>query len=199
MKNITVLFTVVALLFCTACSNSDLPAPESSSDAQQTEIIGQTVRADFENKQVYEWQDYYHTEELFGPDFELKLELEAFPDTVFIWRNITVYAYANGELTPLISGIPLWNAFFTDLNDDGFPELCTTVSRGSGIIDEHIIVYDYHNQQEYVLAARFEFDYSLYLENDTLYVRELPYLRGEQTEAAIGQLAIEDDALVMVQ
>lgn len=199
MKRITVLLTIMTLLLCTACSDSVTSASESSNEAQQTELIGKTVQAEWEDNQVYEWRDYYITDTPFGPDFELKLELAEFPDTVFIWRDTAIYAYANDELCPLVYGMPLWNAFFTDLNDDGFPELCTTVSFGSGIIDERIVVYDYHNKQEYVLADRTVSDYSLYSENDTLYVRELPYARGEHAEANTGQLAIENGELVMKQ
>ena len=33
--------------------------------------------------------------------------------------------------------MPLWNAYFTDLNGDGSPELCITVSYGSSMFDEY--------------------------------------------------------------
>lgn len=212
LKRITVPLALTALLLCTACHNIVPSVSENSSDVQYVKntniinsnafVFNNVVQVDWECQKVYKWKDYfyynYETDE--NPpvyDFELKLELKDFPDTVFIWRNDGIYSYENGEEYPLAYGTSLWNAFFTDLNSDGFPELCVTVSIGSGIIDDHIIVYDYHNKKNYVLAERFNFDYSLYLENDELYVRKLPYLRGENSEADIGKLAIENDELVM--
>ena len=44
-----------------------------------------------------------------------------------------------------------------------------------------------------------KFDYSLYLENDNLYVRQLPYLRGEDSKENIGKLLIDNNELVIKQ
>lgn len=188
MKKIMVLLTTTTLLLCTACSNSKTN--------ENTDI----VNVDWENNKVYKWQDYYkYAESPFGEDFEIQLKLADFPDTVFIWRTFSISDYTNGEERVLVNGMPVVNAFFTDLNSDGFPELCTSVCFGNGICDEHIVVYDYHNEIEHTIWDRMNFDYFLYLENDELYVRELPYVRGENPEENIGKLVIENDKLVMKQ
>ena len=201
MKRITIPLTITALLLCTACSNSQIHENSTDSINNNDPLSdNKIVQVDWEHNKVYQWQDYSEADgNPFGEDFERKLELADFPDTVFIWRNDSIYAYANGEESTLASGMPLWNAFFADLNSDGFPELCTTASIGNGLSDDHVIVYDYHNKKEYALWRRAEFDYSLYLENDELYVRELPYERDKNTKAKIGQLAIENGELVMKQ
>ena len=211
MKKLAVPLMTSVLLLCTACDSAESAVPEIKNHIQiqnaeinrnlQEHDIPETVRADWEEGTVYKWQDYCADgAATFGEDFELQLELADFPDTVFIWRNTAIYTCADSVLSEhLVYGMPIWNAFFADLNDDGFPELCTTVSFGSGIIDEHIVVYDYHNQKEYVLTDRMAYDYYLYAEDDVLYVRKLPYLRGEETEAETGILALENEELVMQQ
>lgn len=149
----------------------------------------------WDQNKVYQWGEYP-----FEEDFELKLELAEFPDTVFIWRENTIYAYENGQERGLVEGMPLLNAYFTDLNGDGYPELCTTVAFGSGIVDEHIIVYDYHNDKAYTLWDRMEFDYILFSEDGELYVMKLSYDRDSRygdSEAVVGGLAIENGELIM--
>lgn len=209
LKRISMLLTVLTLLYCTACDSTESSVSEIRDDIQiqnaainrnlQECDIPETVQADWEEGTVYEWRDYDGSHEFpFGEGFELQLELADFPDTVFIWRNTAIYTCADGVLSEhLVYGMPLWNAFFADLNADGYPELCTTVSIGSGIIDEHIVVYDYHNQKKYVLADRMAYDYYLYTEDNVLYVRKLPYLRGEETEAETGKLVLENGELIM--
>lgn len=191
MKRPAALLLLTAILLCTACSGSASgtsddtvsPAPESSAAVLP---------------EVYLWQDYFETDEFpFGEDFELKYELAEFPDTVFIWKDYTIYSYENGEERSIVSGMPLWNAFFTDLNADGYPELCTTASWGSGIVSDSVFVFDYHNDKAYGLSDRMNYDYSLYLKNGKLYVRQLPYNRDENTKANVGKLAIKNDELVM--
>lgn len=154
------------------------------------------VHIDWNTTKVYRWQDYFSTDEYpFEEDFEQKIELTDFPDTVFIWRTFGIVASIDGEECVLATGMPLWNAFFTDLNSDGFPELCTTVSFGSGIVDNHIVVYDYHNEKEYTLWERMHFDYSLYLDNGELFVLKSPYWNKEGDLEEVGKLQIENDIL----
>ena len=48
-----------------------------------------------------------------------------------------------------------------DINGDGHPELCTTVTAGSGIISTMIVVYDVVNDQGYMLNDRGDYDYAI--------------------------------------
>ena len=193
----TAFFIAAVLLCCTACADSrtNESKPDSITQDDSSSADG-IVQVDWQTQRVYQWQDYYRKDYPFGEDFELHLALADFPDTEFIWRDMSIYAAENGEECALLGGMPLWNAFFTDLNGDGYPELCSTVSFGSGIIDDHIIVYDHHNQTHHTLNARFSFDYSLYLEDDVLYVRKVPYPAGADTEEEIGILALEQGGLI---
>lgn len=40
----------------------------------------------------------------------------------------------------LYTGMPIWNTYFCDLTGDGLPELCSTLSFGSGMIDSRTIL-----------------------------------------------------------
>lgn len=99
-------------------------------------------------------------------DASLTLEVPEFPGVVFTWTPGTVTARAGAEETVLFSGMPVWNVFLCDLTQDGRPEFCATVSFGSGMVDNHIVVYDYSANATYTLWDRGEYDYALTLGND---------------------------------
>ena len=96
---------------------------------------------------------------------------------------------------PLYIGMPIWSVYFCDLNGDGRRELCSQVSWGSGMIDEHVVVCDYAAGEGYDLWERFEYDYFLRLEDGELKALKCPYLRyyedGEVT--AEGKLSLAED------
>ena len=94
-----------------------------------------------------------------------------------------------GEST-LIRGMPIWNAFFTDVTGDGSPDICATVSFGSGIVDTHVVVYDYANRQEYTLWDRGYFDYHLRTEDGRLLCDQKPYMKT--SVLATGELILVD-------
>lgn len=108
-----------------------------------------------------------------------QISLSAFTDTVFCGTNYEIYAVENGNRRPLVSGMPIHNAYFTDISGDGKPEICATVSFGSGIIDDHIVVYDYAAGEMFALWERGEFDYRLELENSSLLVMKSQYPDGK--------------------
>ena len=84
--------------------------------------------------------------------------------------------------TVLFSGMPIWNACFTDVTGDGLPDICATVSFGSGMVDTHVVVYDYANRQEYTLWDRGVFDYSLRIEDGVLLCEQYSYPSGTPLE-----------------
>lgn len=69
----------------------------------------------------------------------------------FRWYPEKMDAVTGNEVTQLYTGMPIWNTYFCDLTGDGFPDLCSTLTFGSGIIDSRIIVYDYANGASYTL------------------------------------------------
>lgn len=97
------------------------------------------------------------------------LMLDAFPGVTFYADSMAVSAEEGGVRTTLIDGMPVWNVFLYDLTGDGRPELCATVSFGSGIVDEHIVVYDYALHRTYTLWERGVYDFRLEQEDHVLY------------------------------
>lgn len=89
----------------------------------------------------------------------------------FKWSSEAVSA--NGET--LFWGMPVWNVYLADLNGDGLREIVSCASLGSGIIDERIYVYDYSGKQLYVLKNRMKSDFTLFMNNGEVWVRESKY------------------------
>ena len=131
---------------------------------------------------VVQWLDYYNDFEGFSWDSSKEITVAAFPGVTFRWTAGSVEAVENGKTRTLFAGMPVWSVYFTDLTGDGKPDLCATVSFGSGIVDEHIIVYDYVNKQSYVLWDRMQFDFHLYTVDGALYVGKTPYMGDKQVD-----------------
>ena len=87
--------------------------------------------------------------------------------------------------------MPIWYAYFCDLNGDGVSELCAGTSLGSGMVDDRIEVYDFVKQQLYTLQDRGKYDYTLSEENGILIVTVTDY----RTNNIVGKgsLALEED------
>ena len=64
--------------------------------------------------------------------------------------------------------MPIWSVYFCDLTGDGKLELCSTLSIGSGIVNDQILVYDYADGTGYDLSDRGNFDYILTVQEDSL-------------------------------
>lgn len=129
------------------------------------------------------------------PRDKCNIVLPEYPDTVFCCNGLHLWAERAGEKTPLYSGMPIWSVYFCDLNGDGKRELCSQVSWGSGMIDEHIEVWDYAAGAGYSLWKRCEYDYFLRLDDGELKALKSPYMlyfeNGEVT--AEGKLSFAED------
>jgi len=143
------------------------------------------------------WFDYYFDEKM-PWDGRLELELPEYPGTVFQWTPYEVKAIDSGGEKTLFTGMPIWNVYLADLTGDGLPELCATVSIGSGIIDERILVCDYSTGKIYDLNDRMYYDYALYLDNGRLMVKQTKYPNPQGDVLATGELAIVDGELTAV-
>lgn len=140
--------------------------------------------------EVVEWLDYYNDFEGFSWDSSKEITVAAFPGVTFRWTAGSVEAIENGRTRTLFSGMPVLNVYFTDMTGDDKPELCATVVFGSGMIDEHIVVYDYVNKQSYTLWDRGTFDYHLYTVDGALLVGKMPYMGDKQVD--YGTLVMQD-------
>lgn len=128
-------------------------------------------------------------------DGNLEIELPEYPDVTFRWYPEKMDAVTGNEITKLYTGMPIWNTYFCDLTGDGLPDLCSTLTFGSGVIDSHIIVYDYANGTSYMLEDRGKYDYSLRL-NETdgcLWVVKKAY--NSDDIVATGKLLFADNCL----
>lgn len=142
------------------------------------------------------WFDYFKDHVNMYEDGALELSIPELPEVTFRGSSGQMEAVgADGEITPLYSGMPIWNAYLCDLTGDGVPEICSTVCQGSGIIVEQIIVYDYVGGASYVLADPCTYDYVLrYSETDGgLYVDR--YVWPEDKLEATGMLVFRDGCL----
>lgn len=153
------------------------------------------IQNDWEQNKVYRWNDYYKSDEFPDEDFEEELSLEDFPDVTFKWTQGSVTAIENGNEKGLIAGMPVFSVYFTDLTNDGFPEICSTVMLGSGICDTHIEVFDYKNDKNYMLCERMSYDYNLIMKDNELLVEKRPYGYYGDDSTETGKLIIEDDML----
>ena len=148
---------------------------------------------------VIKWFDY--TENPSAMDDESTINLPIYPDVTFSYNQAQIIASKNfdtSELTDhtiLITGMPIWNAYFTDLTGDDYPEICATYTFGSGIIDSRIIIYDYAKGASYELSDRGYFDFTLrFNEADGyLYVDKTKYNTDELVET--GRLVFKNNCI----
>lgn len=112
----------------------------------------------------------------------IETTLPDFPGVTFRQSSGAVEAIENGRARTLFQGMPVVNLFFEDVTGDGKPDLCATVCFGSGIVDTHIVVYDYANAQSCVLSGRMEFDYHFYRADGLLLVGKMPYMGDKQVD-----------------
>ncbi len=144
---------------------------------------------------VMEWFDYFQNP---GSYQESKIEItqEAFPDVTFRYAEYQIIASKGKEETVLIQGMPIWNAYFTDLTGDGLPDICAMLSIGSGMIDNRIIIYDYANGVSYELEDRGNHDYTLSLQDGRLVVTK--YIYNSSTIVKTGYLDYVDETVTIV-
>ena len=148
-----------------------------------------------ENNSVTKWFDYLENPDEMKWDGSIDINLPEFPDVTFRWTYGEIVAVKDNETTSLYTGMPIWNTYFCDLSGDGLPELCSTISWGSGMIDNRVIIYDYANGVSYSLEERGVSDYTLRQnENDgQLYVDKTAHVGGGLLST--GRLVFEDDCL----
>ena len=159
------------------------------------EVENVEVRIVDEINSVIEWFDYLETPDEMKWDGSLEISLTEFPDVTFRWTSGEMLAVKGSKSTSLYTGMPIWNAYFCDLTGDGLPELCSTISWGSGMIDNRVTIYDYANGASYELSDRGYFDFTLrFHEADGyLYVDKKKYNTEELVET--GRLVFKNNCL----
>ncbi len=183
---------LASIVICAAAAVCFLTDPKTE---QSLPGSGESV-SDREPAQEEKWFDYLEKPGEMNWDGRLEIDLPEYPGVTFRWYPEKMEAVTENEVTPLYTGMPIWNTYFCDLTGDGLPELCSTVSFGSGIIDSRIIVYDYANGASYTLADRGKYDYSLRQDetDGSLWVDQKKY--DSDDTVASGKLLLTDKGLV---
>ena len=183
-----VLASVVVCAVAAVCFLTD-PKTERSSPSVGDNVSG------LGPAQTEKWFDYLENPEEMNWDGRLEIALPEYPGVTFRGYPEKREAVTENEITPLYTGMPIWNTYFCDLTGDGLPDLCSTVTFGSGIIDSRIIVCDYANGESYTLEDRGKYDYSLRLDESdgSLCVVQRAHDSGDI--AAVGELFFSDSGL----
>lgn len=175
------------------CDGNDLVFVEQDSnnfvyvkvkDGERFHSTGETFKSDNTAAAVTKWFDYLETPDEMKWDGSLEISLTEFPDVTFRWTYGEMLAVKGSKSTSLYTGMPIWNAYFCDLTGDGLPELCSSISWGSGMIDNRVIIYDYANGVSYELSDRGYFDFTLRQDHQDgrLYVDKTKYHTDELVE-----------------
>ena len=159
------------------------------------EVENVEVRIVDEINSVIEWFDYLETPDEMKWDGSLEISLTEFPDVTFRWTYGEMLAVKGSKSTSLYTGMPIWSAYFCDLTGDGLPELCSSISWGSGMIDNRVIIYDYANGVSYELSDRGYFDFTLRQDHQDgrLYVDKTKYHTDELVET--GRLVFKNHCI----
>ena len=182
---------LASALICAAAAVCFLTNPKT----EQSLPSGGDNVSDMGPAQAEKWFDYLEKPKITNWDGRLEIDLPEYPGVTFRCYPEKMEAVTENEITPLYTGMPIWNSYFCDLTGDGLPDLCSTVTFGSGIIDSRIIVCDYANGESYTLEDRGKYDYSLRLDESdgSLCVVQRAHDSGDI--AAVGELFFSDSGL----
>ncbi len=141
------------------------------------------------------WFDCLHGDEMVW-DGMREINLDEFPGVTFRAYSERIEAVTDKETVTLYTGMPIWSVFFCDMNGDGKPELCSSTSLGSGLIDNRFIIYDYVNGASYERSDRGLYDYTLNLQDGKLIVEKRGCMQEEL--AASGELVFRDETYQII-
>jgi|GEM_PF-2592664 len=189
----------VALIACAVlavCFLTNLKENESSESAQTSITDADTEQQSAESEFVtMRWFDIFQSDN--NPNERTRMKwVDELPGVTFHWQNGDLKAVAETETVYLFNETgaeSVESVYFCDLTGDGKPEICSTVSVGSGMTDDRIMVYDYVNGKTYEKSARFYYDYRLNLKSGQLTAEKRIY--NKQSLLASGKLVIEDGKL----
>lgn len=164
-------------------------------DGEKFHCTGEAFKLNDTTAVVTKWFDYLEIPDEMKWDDSIDINLPEFPDVTFRWSYGEVVAVKGNEITSLYTGMPIWSTYFCDLTGDGLPELCSTISWGSGMIDNRVMIYDYANGASYSLEDRGVSDYTLRQDESDgqLYVDKTAHVGGGLLST--GRLVLEDNCL----
>ncbi len=84
--------------------------------------------------------------------------LEAFPGVSFVWTPKSLHVVEeNGETDTICLGDPIDCVYFSDINGDGYPEVCMTYQTQGHQPIYYIRIYDYHNDHDSLQYTEYRF------------------------------------------
>ena len=173
-KTIAIMLCLIFLISATGCRNQNNVSEDDT-------LLG-----------AVKWFDTLQDDEIIAYGIR-ETTLNEYPDVTFRCSYEKIEAVTE-EIVPLYWGMPIWSVYFSDLTGDGKPELCSTISMGSGLVDSRIIVYDYAAGKSYELSDRGNFDFRLNLSDNKLVVEKYQFMQDELLsveELAINNLGIQ--------
>ncbi len=133
------------------------------------------------------------------------ITIKQYPDYVFSWngmkRNIEIYNKKTREKFGSVA--TMWAAYFTDINGDGYPELCTTHDWGlNSRIVWQVNVWDIHNGRVYSWYDEEENSLQLFEEDGELLISKYPasynYWNSSEHLGTHCRLVIKDNKLEII-
>lgn len=146
------------------------------------------------------WFDYLDIENEVWNE-EKQITLPEYPDVTFRLSHSSagdrMEVLTDKDTILLYTGMPIWNAYFCDVTGDGFPEICSTINVGFGIIDSRIIIYDYVHGASYELSDRENYDFYFRYDESTgyLYVDKKIYNSDELVSS--GRLIFKNGCIML--
>ena len=144
--------------------------------------------------------DYWIDGEDFFNKAEAGISLSEYPGVIFKYDRSTGELKANDEIVHY----GMFSLYAADFNKDGYRELCIGFSVGSGIIDERIDIYDYHNGKIiYQLNHRDNYptqgnDYYLFLDDLGLLCVKETLMMNRDEETRTGYFMVDTDGIISI-
>lgn len=153
----------------------------------------ETDNNDADNDKIIRWFDYYDGDELNNVS---DIEIEELSGLRFLYDGNHILIpgkYGNSSINPNLIPYYALNAYFADITGDNVPELCVTVSVGSGICDTRIMVCNFKENDIYEMSDRAVYDYALKVLDGELWVDKMPYEYNNVIES--GALRYKDGGI----
>lgn len=165
----------------------------SSAGCRKIDSIDEDIRPKTDD--VVKWFDCLHGDEMLWDDIR-ENSLDEYPGVTFRWHYGKLEAVTDKEIVTMYTGMPIWSVYFCDLTGDGKPDLCSSLSIGSGLIDNRIIIYDYANSASYELSDRSNYDYVLNMQDGELVVEKRKCMQEELISS--GKLVYQDGTIQII-
>ena len=141
--------------------------PDVTTTKKEYILGGDTLEVHMAPGEVYKWFDR-------GDSNIINIIIASMGDHRFTYKDGSIFRQRvpgdEKNTFPVVDGFSImcYNAYFADISADGWPELCVSASKGSGMINDVVYIYDIFNDKLYSYDERFVYDFTLIKENNRL-------------------------------